>query len=65
MKKRQSNLTLPHEIECTIRGVAHSSAACQKLATFLTEQQKPDFDAQSHLFTEAAGEFQKNGPLWW
>ncbi|HLX60892.1 MAG TPA: hypothetical protein VKX17_06380 [Planctomycetota bacterium] len=35
------------------------SSACQKLATFLIEQQKPDFNAQGHLFVEAADEFQK------
>ena len=59
MKKRQKNLTLPHQVECAIRGVAHGSSAVQKLATFLIEQQRPDFDAQAHLFTEAAADFQK------
>jgi hypothetical protein len=58
MKKR-SEFRYPHQTECAIHGLAHGSAACQKLATFLTEQQRPDFDAQNHLFVEAADEFQK------
>ena len=57
MKKKE--FTYPHKIECAIRSLSHGSAACQKLATFLTEQQKPDFDAQDHLFVEAAEEFKK------
>jgi hypothetical protein len=59
MKKRQKNLTLPHQVECAIRGVAHGSTACQKLATFLIEQQRPEFDKQTHLFTEAADQLKK------
>ena len=58
-KKCAENLTLPHEIECAIRGIAHGSIACQKLATFLVEQQRPEFDAQGHLLIEAAGELRK------
>jgi hypothetical protein len=59
MKKRQKNLTLPHQVECAIRGVAHGTAAVQKLATFVIEQQKPEFDAQGHLLTEAADQLKK------
>jgi hypothetical protein len=60
MKKRhKEDFRFPHSVECSIRGVAHGSAACQSLATFLIEQQRSDFDAQGHLFNEAADEFKK------
>jgi hypothetical protein len=59
MKKRQQHLALPHQVECAIRGVAHGTAACNKLATFLIEQQRSEFDAQGHLLTEAADQLKK------
>ncbi|HLX62278.1 MAG TPA: hypothetical protein VKX17_13445 [Planctomycetota bacterium] len=59
MKRRSENFRYPHSVECAIRGIASGSSACQKLATFLIEQQKPDFDSQGHLFVEAADEFKK------
>ena len=46
----------PHAIECAIHALAHGSAACEKLGKFLVEQQRPDFQAQDHLFGEAAHE---------
>ena len=60
MKKRsEPDFRYPHKIECAIRGVEKGSSACQKLATYLIEQQKPDFDAQGHLFIQAADDFKK------
>jgi len=53
MKKRRSEkeFRYPHN--------ASGRAARQRLATFLVEQQKPDFNAQDHNFNQAAGEFRK------
>ena len=60
MKKRNKrDFRFPHQVECAIRGVAHGTAACQKLTTFLIEQQRPEFDAQGHLFTEAADQLRR------
>lgn len=49
----------PHKVECAIRALKHSAAACDKLGTFLVEQQLPEFEMQGYLFAEAAGELKK------
>jgi hypothetical protein len=60
MKKRSDkNFKFPHQTECAIRGLAHGSRACQKLAEFLTGQQTPAFDSMTKNFADAADKFRK------
>ena len=59
MKKRSEEFRFPHSVECAIRSIASGNSACRTLSTYLIGLQGPDFDAQGHLFVEAADEFKK------